>query len=80
MPIDINRVRPDATKGVHTGAPLPKIVQWFKTMATNEYIRGVKQCNWVPFPGNLWQRGYHEHIIRDEKSLNNIRRYIKANP
>jgi putative transposase len=26
------------TKGAHTGAPLPEIVQWFKTMMTNEYI------------------------------------------
>ena len=72
------RVR--STKGAHTGAPLPKIVQWFKTMVTNGYIRGVKQYDWAPFPGKLWQRGYHEHIIRDEKSLNNIRRYIQTNP
>jgi putative transposase len=35
--------------GEHTGSPLPKpvplsrIIQWFKTMTTNEYIRNVKQ-------------------------------------
>jgi putative transposase len=27
-----------------------------------------------------WQRNYYEHIIRNEKSLNNIRKYIKENP
>lgn len=28
--------------GGHIGPPLPKIVQWFKTMTTNEYLRFVK--------------------------------------
>jgi len=28
--------------GEHTGSPLHGVVQWFKTMTTNEYIRGVK--------------------------------------
>ena len=27
-----------------------------------------------------WQSRFYEHIIRDEKSLNNIRRYIINNP
>ena len=29
--------------GEHIGSPLQRVVQWFKTMTTNEYIRGVKQ-------------------------------------
>ena len=33
----------DAHEGEHIGSPLPTIVQWFNTMTTNEYIRGVKQ-------------------------------------
>ena len=52
------RVCPDrdsgSDKGAHRGAPLPEIVQWFKTMTTNEYIRGVKQRGWIPFQGRLW--------------------------
>ena len=28
---------PKIRTGAHIGAPLPKIVQWFKTMTTNEY-------------------------------------------
>lgn len=28
----------------------------------------------------VWQRGYYEHIIRDDKSLGRIRRYIATNP
>lgn len=32
-------------------------------------------------PGEkLWQTNYHEHIVRDEKELNNIRWYIRTNP
>ncbi|MCW9708731.1 transposase [Fodinibius salsisoli] len=28
----------------------------------------------------VWQRNDHDHIIRDEKSLERIRYYIRANP
>lgn len=66
--------------GEHTGSPLPRVVQWFKTMTTNEYIRGVKNLDWQKFNGKLWQRNYYEHIIRDEKSYNAITNYIIANP
>ncbi len=31
-------------------------------------------------PGFQWQSRYHDHIIRTERALNNIRRYIKNNP
>jgi len=49
-------------------------------MTTNEYMRAVKSLGWLAFPGRLWQRGYFEHIIRDELSLLRIRRYIVDNP
>jgi putative transposase len=28
----------------------------------------------------IWQRNYHEHIVRNEVELNQIRRYIQDNP
>ena len=71
---------PTARTGAHIGAPLPMIVQWFKTMSTNEYMRGVKNLGWTPLRGRLWQRNYYEHIIRGEESLNRIRQYILDNP
>lgn len=79
-------------KGEHAGSPLPdngtprpnapisQIIQWFKTMTTNEYIRGVKQLGWTTFLGKLWQRNYYEHIIRDDADWDRIQRYIEANP
>ncbi|NLH99622.1 MAG: hypothetical protein GX446_09050 [Chthonomonadales bacterium] len=70
----------DALSGAHAGAPLPEIVQWFKTMTTNEYMRRVKNDGWPPFRGRLWQRNYYEHIIRDDGSLDRIRQYILDNP
>jgi hypothetical protein len=42
---------PENKSGAHTGAPLPTIIQWFKTMSTNEYIKNVSQSRWSPFPG-----------------------------
>ncbi|HMG15060.1 MAG TPA: transposase [Saprospiraceae bacterium] len=59
---------------------LSDIVQWFKTMSTNEYIKGVKIHGWVPFNGKLWQRNYYDHIIRNEKSYDKISDYIINNP
>ena len=73
--------------GEHIGSPLPinaiplsRIMQWFKTMTTNAYIRGVKQYHWPPFAGKLWQRNYYEHIIRNEKDYERIFNYIVTNP
>ena len=71
--------------GGHAGPPLPVvslpgILQWYKTMTTNEYIRGVKQLGWRPFSGKLWHRSYYEHIIRNEREFNAISQYIHDNP
>ena len=66
--------------GEHVGSPLRNIIAWFKTMTTNYYIRGVKQLNWTPFDGKLWQRNYWEHIIRNEQEYERISHYIINNP
>ena len=70
----------DHEKGEHTGSPLHTMIQWFKTMSTNEYIRNVKNNRWTPFNKKLWQRNYYEHIIRNEKSYLHISEYIRTNP
>ncbi len=66
--------------GEHIGSPLSRVLQWFKTMTTNEYIRGVKNDGWPAFNGKLSQPNYWEHIIRDEKSFQRIADYIVNNP
>ncbi len=52
----------------------------FKSLTTNEYIRGVKNNDWSRFNKKLWQRNYYEHIIRDEKSCYQILEYVQTNP
>jgi putative transposase len=61
-------------------ATISDIVDWFKTMTTNEYIHGVKNQGWKRFDGKLWQRNYWEHIIRVQDSYDRIAEYIEANP
>jgi len=76
-------------QGGHVGPPLrphlisssiPDVIRWFKTMTTNAYIRGVKNFGWSSFSWKLWQRTYHERIIRNDGSLERIRAYIRNNP
>ena len=69
-------VRPDTPDNVS----LSKVVQWFKTMTTNEYYRGIKLRQWVPIGKHLWQRNYYEHIIRNAQEFDEIVRYIRTNP
>ena len=79
------RARPGEPRGTHIGVPLqgdalPTIVQWFKTMTTNAYIRGVANHVWSSFDSRLWQRNYYEHVIRDERELDALRDYVTDNP
>ena len=53
---------------------IPEIVRGFKTFcARNVNERAGRR-------GALWQRGYYEHVIRNEEALNRIRDYIAHNP
>lgn len=58
---------------------LDAILDWFKTMTTNAYIRAVKEHQWMRFDKHLWQRSYYDHIIRDEFDLHACRMYIANN-
>lgn len=68
------------TNDAGESSSLTEIMQWFKTMTTNEYIRGVKKLGWQPFDGKLWQRSYWDHIIPDQNSYERICEYIYCNP
>jgi putative transposase len=81
---DPQKYRPDNQKfgpdNKKYNVKLGAIIDWFKTMTTNEYIRGVKNFGWRRFDQKLWQRNYWDHIIRDDQSLNRIVEYIEENP
>jgi putative transposase len=59
---------------------LGKIVGAFKSITTTQYIDGVENYGWPRFSGELWQRSYHDAIIRTNESLEQIREYIVNNP
>lgn len=89
LELDEFGVMPNHIHGIITiahpvpGPPPPRlgdIVGAFKSLTTDLYIQAVKHSGWPPFPGRLWQRNYHEHVIRSETSLNRIRQYILDNP
>ena len=64
-----------------TGSPtFFDVIGWFKTMTTNDYIKGVKTEGWQRFHKQLWQRSVYEHIIRDEEEYEHAVLYINRNP
>lgn len=54
---------------------LGKIIAYFKYQSTKHINRRYRT------PGTrLWQRNYHDHIIRDDPDLQRLREYIQINP
>jgi len=61
--------------GKPTKHSIPTIIRSFKS-ATTKMINEFRN----DFGKSIWQRGYYEHIIRNEDELNRIREYILTNP
>ena len=59
---------------------LHDVMRWFKTMATNEYICCVKKGVLKLFNKRLFQKSFHDHIIRGKKDYQKIWEYIDTNP
>jgi putative transposase len=53
---------------------LPKIIQQYKSSATRK-INSMQ--NGFEFE---WQKSFYDHVIRNEKSLDNLRQYVRNNP
>ena len=45
---------------------LSDVIERFKSLTTKRYIDGVNNNDWHLFPGKLWQRSFHDRIIRNE--------------
>ena len=56
------------------GHAIPEIVRGFKTFSARRVNERAGKS------GVRWQRGYYEHVIRNEKALDRIRAYIANNP
>ncbi len=69
--------------GRRDGLPVPSLPEFmrrFKSLVVAEYVRGEKAGVYRPISGKLWHRNYWDVIVRDERALANIRRYIRENP
>ncbi|RFS19959.1 hypothetical protein DVR12_19710 [Chitinophaga silvatica] len=54
------------------------IIGAYKSLVLNSILKYYKSQNITL--GQLWQRNYYEHIIRDQKSYESITDYIIRNP
>lgn len=61
------------------GCSLHNAMKWFKSMVTNDYINGVKSGILTPFEKKVFQKSYHDHIIRDTVDYEKIWNYIHNN-
>ena len=55
--------------------PLGRLIGAFKTVST----RRVNDLEGTP-GAQLWQRNYHERVIRNGLALDALRRYVSNNP
>lgn len=65
------RQRPNGTQP----GSLSAIVQNFKSISTRK-MNAARDAPGMP----VWQRGYYEHVVRNEAELMAIREYIEGNP
>jgi len=53
---------------------LGAIIRSYKAAVTRRIVRELGEGP------SVWQRNYHEHIIRDERDHDRIQRYVESNP
>ncbi len=68
-----NQTRPYVKPTTRHG--LPEIVRAFKSFSAKR-INRLRHTDGIP----VWQRNYYEHIIRNEREMDNITKYIETNP
>lgn len=70
---DLSQNKPDKVLPKLKIKSLSEIIGAFKTMSSKElHKKGVKEFK--------WQRSFYDRIIRNEKELYQIRKYIEQNP
>jgi putative transposase len=82
-----NKIKNDVSNiraGVNPAPTISDIVGAYKSLVANGCL-GIYKSKWAgvnpaPTMGKLWQRNYHEHIIRDVQSYQIISNYIINNP
>ena len=71
--LPVNQNRPYVKSQPRHG--LPEIIRAFKSFSARR-INRQRRTDGIP----VWQRNYYEHIIRNEREMDNITKYIETNP
>lgn len=58
---------------------LSDVVRWIKNSTAARFSTGVKTAGWPRYDGRVWQKGFHDHIVRNDQQLQILRRYIATN-
>jgi REP element-mobilizing transposase RayT len=86
--LDVFVVMPNHVHGIiqlvdndsRDGPTLGFVLQTFKRLTTHHYVQGVLTDGWPRFDSRIWQRSFHDHIIRNEREMDRLREYVLANP
>jgi putative transposase len=62
------------------GRSLSSLIHAIKKHTTAGYAHEVSRSSWARFNGRLWQRRFHDRIIRDDEELRVKREYTIQNP
>lgn len=65
---------------VEANASISAVLQWFKSVTTTRYSKGVRESGWPSFDGHLWQGSFHDRIVRNDREMERIHAYILGNP
>ena len=66
---------PNRTFGGAIAGSLSTIMRQFKSMVTKR----INRLRDTP-DGDVWQRNFYGHVVRNRNALQRIRRYIRRNP
>ena len=80
MPNHFHAIITISRADMESAPTVSEIVQSFKRYSTVEYARLVKENILPPFDKKIWQRSFHDHVIRNRDDYNEIYNYICQNP
>ncbi|MCO5217127.1 MAG: transposase [Thermomicrobiales bacterium] len=55
------------------------VMHWFKSTTHRRYTDGVQSLGWPGYDGKVWQEGYHDHVVRNDRQLDILREYVASN-
>lgn len=62
------------------GHALEDVVAAYKLLTTAKYREGAQTHGWPQPSGELWEQGFHQHLVRNEGTLSRVRQYVHENP